>query len=986
MSTALGAASMCFPGTLLAAPPAMDQSVAATALSADIPQQPLAEALAAFARQTGLQLVYESNVVGSKRSGAAFAGMSANDALHHILRDTGLQFEYLTSHSIRILSPRASALPKSSVGLVREDRPSLEEVIVTATRRAENVQEIPMTVQVLTADILAELNVTTFDDYVRYLPGVTAQGVGPSQSNIYIRGLSTPGSTFLQSSGTFGASPAVAVYLDEQSVELLSRNLDVYVADLDRIEVLEGPQGTLFGAGAEAGVVRYITHKPELNNTEATLNAGLATTEHGAPSNSFDVTFNIPISADKLAVRAVMYDERRGGYIANLPAIFARADTDASIQFAGAGGRVPVNSLVINNFNITGGSINPVTYQGGRIAGLYQLSEDWTALLTQSYQDIVADGIFTEMAANSLGELLPDLSVQLFNPSYDKDRFENTALTVEGRLGALRLLYAGSYLQRHVEQVQDYTAYARGGAFADYYQCVNPGPTAVSARCFTPSSTWHDVERNTHLSQELRLRTPDDWRIRGVGGAFYEKDTVQEQVDWFYETAFPYFNPVGPPTGYYTLNGSVLLPNGSPVQPGTQGAVFVYGPATSINPYVRPPGDAFFYDITRAYKQKAAYGSIDYDLARTLTVSAGTRYFDIDTSEIGSAVGSSGYAVGCQVINFPAAPNPCVNYAYLRNFNSVKLNPTFSGFTSRASLRWKITDDGELYYSWSQGLRVGGANRLESTPGSSPLAPGSAPYQAQALAHGGWNPPPDFAPDTLTNNELGWKAKWLTGRIQWNGALYQENWSHVQTTLYNLGVLGNAFITNGGDYRVRGIETSALAHLVPSLTVNTGVAWNQSELLKRASFLWADGTPINFGSLQTGTGQGLSDPSGTLGSPLAGAPAFQGNVRVRYDFTLGGCAAFAQIGAIHQAHSYASTDRLTLDLQGNPIAYDLPGFSAYDAAVGISRGAWLVRAYGENLTDTRAELYANYRQFYKGVTVSRPRTIGLRVNYKFGGD
>ena len=118
-----------------------------------------------------------------------------------------------------------------------------------------------------------------------------------------------------------------------------------------------------------------------------------------------------------------------------------------------------------------------------------------------------AQGVFTEMAADPAGKPQPDLTVQLYNPSYDKDRFENTALTIDGSAAGLKFLYAGAYLVRHIEQVQDYTAYAHSGFYVDYYQCVNPGPPA-QAKCFTPSSIWRNVERNTHLSQELRVSTP----------------------------------------------------------------------------------------------------------------------------------------------------------------------------------------------------------------------------------------------------------------------------------------------------------------------------------------------------------------------------------------------------------------------------------------------------------------------------------------------
>src|SRR5215468_9899905 len=134
--------------------------------------------------------------------------------------------------------------------------PQLTEVIVTANRREENLQNVPITIQAMTADTIKQLNVQTFDDFVRYLPNVTqGGGGGPGQSNIYIRGLATSLGA-IQGAGVVGSFPNVAVYLDEQSGQVPQRNLDIYAADLERIEVLEGPQGTLFGAGAQAGVVR----------------------------------------------------------------------------------------------------------------------------------------------------------------------------------------------------------------------------------------------------------------------------------------------------------------------------------------------------------------------------------------------------------------------------------------------------------------------------------------------------------------------------------------------------------------------------------------------------------------------------------------------------------------------------------------------------------------------------------------------------------
>ncbi len=257
VSGVLRALSICAPVALLDAPATLAQAPERTALTADVPAQPLAEALAAFARQTGLQFVYVSDVVRNQRSHAVSAGLNANEALARVLEGTGLKFEYLTPRSIRILAAVVGPPRETMTNIALGEE--LQEVIVSANRREEDLQNVPITIQALTGAELAKLNATTFDDFVTFLPGVTAHGVGPGQNNIYVRGLATAQGE-IQGSGIVGPFPNVAVYLDEQSVQLPSRNLDIYAADLDRIEILEGPQGTLFGAGAEAGVVRYILY------------------------------------------------------------------------------------------------------------------------------------------------------------------------------------------------------------------------------------------------------------------------------------------------------------------------------------------------------------------------------------------------------------------------------------------------------------------------------------------------------------------------------------------------------------------------------------------------------------------------------------------------------------------------------------------------------------------------------------------------------
>src|SRR5947209_2758527 len=181
----------------------------------------------------------------------------------------------------------------------------IQEVVVTAQRRSENAQDVPIAIQAFTGDNLKQLNVTSFDDLIRYLPNVSAPSAGPGQDQIFMRGLSA-GSVATQSGGSINGFPNVAIYLDEQSGQLPGRNLDVYAADMERIEVLEGPQGTLFGAGAQAGVIRYIANKPKLNTTEGDVSASYGTTAGGDPNTAITAVLNLPLIADTLAVRGVI--------------------------------------------------------------------------------------------------------------------------------------------------------------------------------------------------------------------------------------------------------------------------------------------------------------------------------------------------------------------------------------------------------------------------------------------------------------------------------------------------------------------------------------------------------------------------------------------------------------------------------------------------------------------------------------------------------
>jgi iron complex outermembrane receptor protein len=567
-----------------------------------------------------------------------------------------------------------------------------------------------------------------------------------------------------------------------------------------------------------------------------------------------------------------------------------------------------------------------------------------------------SQGVFyeTSYSSGTPAVPLPDLSVQNYVPTYDKDKLENTALTVNGKIGDLKLVYTGGYLVRNIEGQGDYTNYARG-VYADYYQCTSSTVTGTPSKCYSPLSYWHDKEKNTHNSQELRLSTPDDWRLRGVVGAFWEDFKIYENIDWFYRNdpacsatvTTNCFTDIGPP------------PAGAPVtQPGVQ----------VNNPNVRPDNESFFDDITRGYRQTALFGSADFEIVpKTLTLTLGTRYYNLKTTEVGFTASSFNCFVAAPNVS---GPPPCIadqppysaKFADSSNETANNLNITYSGFRSRANLSWKVTDDVLVYYTWSQGYRPGGFN-----PSALERTPSGANYT--------FREPQSFSPDTLANNEAGWKTQWFDHRLEINGAVYQEDWKNVQTQLFEPCCFGNlSFVINGPNYRVRGVETQAIARPLHGLTVTAATAWNSSSLVSESPLTDINGKPIIDPRI------GL--PFGAIGSPLAQSPPFQGTLRVRYEFPINDYHSWVQIGGQHQAHSISATSRTSVPNQPG-YAYDEPGFTTYDASIGAAKDAWSVNIYGENITDTRADLYENPNQFVDAKTVNRPRTGGLRFTYKF---
>jgi outer membrane receptor protein involved in Fe transport len=862
----------------------------------------------------------------------------------------------------------------------------LEEIIVTAQHRNQGMQDVPIAMQAFTESTLTQLNITNFDDYVKYLPNVSSASNGPGQSEIYMRGLSAGAQQF-QGSGSTGYFPNVAVYLDNQSVQLPSRNLDVYVVDVNRIEVLEGPQGTLFGAGAEAGVIRYITNEPKLDKTEATVGAGYSVTAHGDPNSNLTAVLNLPLIADTMAVRAVIYNDSRGGYIDNVPATFTRKNTDLGIHYANypavngqcpnglpnSGWCVPPGSPSLNNNSIAANNINPVTYQGIRGELLYKFNDDWDVLITQTYQDMNAQGVFYQQPNASDGAPLQPLQVTLFNNTYVKDKFSNTAWTVNGKIGDLKAVYTGGYLNRRIQQLADYTNYARG-LYADYYQCYGPGTgfninggkgdPKLKPTCFSPNVTWDTVlEHNEHLQNEFRLSTPEDWRLRGIVGAYVEDNKVFDQTEWI-ETTIPSCTANGAPG---TAGNSGCLSNIGTV-PG----------ATVGRPGIQAPGVSFYPDALRDTKQTAFFASVDYDIIpKVLTLTAGTRHYRFENSQVGSLT------QGFTCFEQGTPPNGCLSDSF--NFDASNLRSTESGLRSRGNLTWHVTPSVMLYYTYSQGFRPGSFNQN----GGSLHAYGPDGQQQFVVPKG-------YTSDSLTNNEIGWKTEWFDHRLQWNGAVYRENWNNVQVSFLDPGVAGNVtFDTNGQNFVVRGLETSILALVTRGLTLQASASWNHSEQTNSPALIDENPLSVNFGKpiTETCNSAGASctpvvNPFGPIGAPSASSPPVQFSARARYEFPLGEYQTFVQASVAHSGHSFTQAGaNPTIAAMGfvstTRLRFENPPFTNVDAAVGVSKDAWNAQLYAENLANANTSLFTNADQYIVAQTPMRPRIIGVKFGYSF---
>jgi outer membrane receptor protein involved in Fe transport len=801
--------------------------------------------------------------------------------------------------------------------------PDQTEIIITATKREENLQNVPISVQALGTRRLDQLNISNFEEYTKQLPSVTFQTAQPGFTTVYIRGVAAGGD-----GNHSGSQPSVGTYLDEQPVTTIGGTLDVHIYDIARIEALNGPQGTLFGASSEAGTIRIITNKPELGVTTGRVDGEINKVAHGGWGGKIEGMVNLPI-ADRIAFRAVGFYEHDAGYIDNIfgERTYLAPDPADNVHFDNS-------RFVKNNFN-------DLDVYGGRAALKVDLDDNWTATPTFMYQKMTANGVFF------MDEDQPDLKTVRFQKEIAKDRFWQAALTIQGKISNFDVTYAGAYMDRPRYSTSDYTDYTDyyNQYYIAYYQsypsyCSPPGGLLGCRNFFddngniiNPRQHIVGTDHFKKLSQELRVATPADWPIRALIGAFY-----QNQKNHIFQN-------------YLIDNLATDL---------------------SVAGY---PGTLWLTNERREDKDYALFGEANWDVTKTVTLTGGIRFYKFDNTLYGFA----GFGLpnptifsrtgegrclpvdpvtGLHVPGVPFAQGnsgldiPCYNVADLdKNGNAVPRRSKGSGHIHRLSAQWKPQPNLMFYATWSKGFRPGGINRQPETP----------PY----------------GPDFLTNYEAGWKTTFLGNRLRWNGAVYHEKWDAIQ--LSYLGPNSLTITQNGRAAKVNGIE-SDINYVSGGLSLTAAATYIDAKTVGnicRAAIV-IDPSPDCSGERAPGKPDFIIVPSGTR---LPVTPKFKGTMTARYTWPMWSGNAHVQ-GSI----AYQGSARSQIKPADEEVVGKLEASTLVDLFLGYDWSKYSVELFGTNVFDERNQLS---RFVVCGgctqvkIVPGRPRTFGLRAGVKF---
>ena len=527
----------------------------------------------------------------------------------------------------------------------------LEEIVVTATKKTENLQDIAGNIQAITESDLKKAQVVNMEDYAKLIPAMSYVNYTPGTGKIYFRGIA-------DDNGTFISEESSALYIDEQPVTQAGMAVDVRMVDIARIEALAGPQGSLYGSSAQSGAIRIITNKPDTSEFAASVDMTLrASATSPRNEDSWDISgmVNVPIS-DNFAIRAVGFTAEDGGYVDVIEGVSARFGLNKNTDF---------NPSVVRE------DVNTFKTSGGRIFGKWD-TDDGYIMAGLSAQNNHSDGY------NYFDQSKGDLQRVSFYDEPRDDDWTQLSLTIEKDLGFAKLISATSYFDRDVFYQQDRTTYSMYfGTFCYYYN----GYASTSRYCFQPVGTsyayndvpgWQTlVQWNSSRTQEFRLSNQSD-DLDWVLGLFYQ----EREEGWDFETmTVDYRNSLG----YANQMASVAtyLPDRLPVA----------------------PTDVWWasYDRT-TWETMAVFGEVNYRFDENWELTVGGRFFDREADKKYWVENPKGALTADGVLP--------------RNKRD---NESNSDFVPKVSIKYNINDDMMVYALYSEGYRPGGVNRGRSS-------------------------------------------------------------------------------------------------------------------------------------------------------------------------------------------------------------------------------------------------------------------------------
>ena len=577
--------------------------------------------------------------------------LAGNTAVRMKPVSLGIRNALLTKRNASLV---ATTLLASSVAFGQaNEAPALEEIIVTAQKREQSLQEVPISINVLDSQALENLNITRFDDYVQHLPNVSYQSAGPSQAQIYMRGVSDGGD------GNFsGTNPSVAVYLDEQPVTSIGRNLDVHIYDISRIETIAGPQGTLYGASSQAGIIRILTNKPNPEKFEGGYDIGINSTSGGDEGYSAEGFVNFPIG-NKAAIRLVGWYVEEGGWIDEIAG--SQTFPFSTLTVSNSGNSDP-------NLNQVESDANTLTTSGLRAMLGIDLNDSWTVDASVMFQEQESEGVFADQPSSAgQGNVL-----RFFNDDH-VDEWIQVGLTINGDLGWGDLTLAGSYLDRDVQYDIDYTQYAAVSNYVEYYYtCADYD----NIDCVDPRIQYNQDSDYKRGTIELRLASKGDGRLNWIGGLFYNDN----EHEYFNQWHIPTIDEAS------TGRGAAV-----PTDRNIQGVTDLY----------------FVTNQERETSETAVFGEISYDFTDKLTGLVGARFFETEDSLegfVGSRFSCFDPATGNR-LGGPTATDPVCGAG---------LTTDDSDSTFKVSLSYQFNDNFMGYVTYSEGFRPSGINREPS--------------------------------------------------------------------------------------------------------------------------------------------------------------------------------------------------------------------------------------------------------------------------------